>query len=116
MFQCKIGEMRYLELYLMQEKILINKTYASPILALRALAKKETDLLLHGHAILQYYINRISLDKNVKLLPFTVKEYYESFMFPKNHTSYDLINVGLMKEIQKVHWRNLQKKYDATGK
>jgi len=104
------------ESYLIKENIPINKTYASPILALRALAKKENDVLLYDHTILQYYINRLSLDEKVKLLPITFKENYQSFMLPKNHPAFDLINVGLMKEIQKEHWIDLQRKYDVKGR
>ena len=104
------------EAYLLQEDIPVNKTYASPILALRALAKKENDVLLYDHTILQYYINRLSLDEKVKLLPFTLKENYQSFMLPKNHPAFDLINVGLMKEIHKERWEDLQRKYDVKGK
>lgn len=103
------------ESYLVQENIPINKTYASPILALRALAKKENDVLLYDRTILQYYINRLSLDEKVKLLPFTLKKNYQSFMLPKNHPAFDLINVGLMKEIQKERWEDLQRKYDVMG-
>jgi len=104
------------ESYLVQENIPVSKTYASPILALRALAKKENDVLLYDRTILQYYINRLSLDEKVKLLPFTLKENYQSFMLPKNHPAFDLINVGLMKEIQKERWEDLQRKYDVKGK
>ena len=104
------------ESYLIEENIPINKTYASPILALRALAKKENDVLLFDHTILQYYINRLSLDEKVKLLPITFKENYQSFMLPKNHAAFDLINVGLMKEIQREHWIDLQRKYGVKGK
>jgi ABC-type amino acid transport substrate-binding protein len=103
------------ETYLVQENIPISKSYASPILALRALAKKENDVFLYDHTILQYYINRLSLDEKVKLLPFTLRENYQSFMLPKNHPAFDVINVGLMKEIQKEHWGDLQRKYDVKG-
>jgi ABC-type amino acid transport substrate-binding protein len=103
------------ESYLLQENIPIHKTYASPIIALRALAKKENDVLLYDRTILQYYINRLSLDEKVKLLPFTLKENYQSFMLPKNHPDFDLINVGLMKEIQRDRWGDLQRKYDVKG-
>jgi len=104
------------EAYLIEENIPISQTYASPILALRALAKKENDVLLYNHTILQYYINRLSLDEKVKLLPIALKENYQSFMLPKNHPAFDLINVGLMKEIQKESWLDLQQKYDLKGR
>ena len=104
------------EAYLMQENISIHQTFASPILALRALAKKENDVLLYDHTILQYYINRLSLNDNVKLLPLTLKENYQSFMLPKDHPAYDRINVGLMKEIQQDSWEELQRKYDVKGR
>lgn len=103
------------ESYLVQENIPIHKTYASPILALRALAKKENDVLIYDRTILQYYINRFSLDDNIKLLPFNLQETYQSFMLPKDHWAFDLINVGLMKEIQKEHWGDLQRKYNVNG-
>ncbi len=106
----------YEESYLIQENILINQTFASPILALRALAKKENDVLLYDKTILQYYINRLSLEEKVKLLPFTFKENNQSFMMPKNHSYFDRINVGLMKEIQKEHWLDMQRKYDVKGR
>ena len=106
----------YEESYLLQENIAINQTFASPILALRALAKKENDVLLFDKTILQYYINRLSLEEKVKLLPLTFKENYQSFMMPKNHPYFDRINVGLLKEIQKEHWLDLQRKYDVKGK
>jgi polar amino acid transport system substrate-binding protein len=104
------------EAYLLEEKIPIGRTYASPILAIRALAKKEDDVLLHDHTILQYYINRLSLDEKVKLLPITLRETYQSFMLPKNHPAFDVINVGLMQEIQKESWTGLQQKYDVKGR
>ena len=102
------------ELYLTQEKIPIHQTFASPIPALRTLAKKENDVLLHDRTVLQYYINRLSLNEKVKLLPITLKEHYQSFMLPKGHDSFDIINVGLMKEIQKNGWEELQRKYNVV--
>ncbi|MBX2874104.1 MAG: transporter substrate-binding domain-containing protein [Saprospiraceae bacterium] len=100
------------EFYLVQEEIPINQTFASPIPALRTLAKKENDVLLHDRTVLQYYINRLSLHEKVKLLPITLKEHYQSFMLPKEHPYFDVINVGLMKEIQKNGWEELQRKYN----
>lgn len=104
------------EAYLLQENIPISKTYSSPVLALRALAKKENDVLLYDHTMLQYYIIRLSLDSKVQLLPFTLKENYQSFMLPKQHPAFDVINVGLMREIQKESWEDLQRKYDVKRK
>lgn len=104
------------ETYLVQENIPTSQTYASPILALRAVAKKENDVLLYDKTVLQYYINRLSLDDKVKLLPFTLKNNYQSFMLPKNHSYFDIINIGLMQEIQREHWIDLQRKYQVTDK
>ncbi|NNF82320.1 MAG: transporter substrate-binding domain-containing protein [Flavobacteriaceae bacterium] len=101
------------EQLLLQENIPINMTYGSPILALRALAKKENDVLLYDRTVLQYYINRLSLNEKVKLLPFTLKEHYQSFMLPKDHPAFDVINIGLIKEIQQESWEELQRKYDV---
>ncbi|MDF1695300.1 MAG: transporter substrate-binding domain-containing protein [Saprospiraceae bacterium] len=101
------------EAYLIEENIPINATFASPVLALRALAKKDNDLFLYDKTILQYYINRLSLNEKVKLLPIALKENYQSFMMPKNHRAFDQINVGLMQEIQKERWIDMQQKYDV---
>ena len=104
------------EYLLLQEEVPINQTFASPIPALRALAKKENDVLLHDRTVLQYYINRLSLNEKVKLLPFTLKENYQSFMMPKDHPAFDGINVGLMKAIQHESWQELQRKYDVKDR
>jgi hypothetical protein len=37
-------------------------------------------------------------------------------MLPKDHPYFDRINVGLMKEIQKEQWSELQRKYDVKGR
>jgi ABC-type amino acid transport substrate-binding protein len=103
------------ESYLRQEGIPISNLYASPILALRALAKKENDVLLYDHTILQYYLNRLSLEEKVKLLPVTLREHYQSLMMPKDHPAFDAINVGLMQEIHKDSWVDLQRKYNVKG-
>ncbi len=104
------------ESYLLHEGINIHQSYNTPILGLRALAKKENDVLLHDRTVLQYYINRLSLGEKVKLLPFALHENYQSFIFPKDHPYFDLINVGVIKEIQKPGWEELERKYDITGK
>lgn len=104
------------EAYLNEENIPITQSYATPILALRAIAKKENDVLLYDKTVLQYYINRLSLDEKVKLLPLTLKENYQSFMFPKNHKYFDIINVALIKELQTGQWSELQMKYNVNTK
>ena len=104
------------ESYLQQEEIPINQTYSSPVLALRALAKKENDVLVYDRTMLQYYIIRLSLDAKVQLLPFTLQENYQGFMLPKEHPAFDLINVSLIREIQKESWSDFQRKYDVQGR
>ena len=99
------------ETYLQQENIAINQTYASPILALRALAKKENDVLLYDKTVLQYYINRLSLGEKVNLLPLTLRENYQSFMLFKDHPYFDRINAGLLTVIQQDQWLDVQSKY-----
>jgi polar amino acid transport system substrate-binding protein len=103
------------ELYLQQEDIPISQTYASPILGLRAIAKQEHDVLLYDKTILQYYINRFSLQDKINLLPLTLRENYQSFMLPKNHPDFDRINAGLLREIQRDEWEDLQRKYGVRA-
>ena len=49
------------------------------------------------------------------LLPIGLREHYQSFMLPKDHPVFDAINVGLMQEIQKYSWEELQRKYNVKG-
>ena len=87
--------------YLIDERMTISNLYSTPIQALRALAKKENDVLLYDRTVLQYYINRLALGEQVRLLPLGLKEHYQSFMLPKNHPYYDQINVGLIRSLFK---------------
>jgi polar amino acid transport system substrate-binding protein len=103
------------EVYLNTENIPISQRYATPILGLRAVAKNEEDAFLYDKTVLQYYINRLSLNEKVKLLPFTLKENYQSFMLPKNHPYYDAINVALLTQIQDEQWAELQMKYNIKS-
>ena len=101
--------------FLLEENIAISNLYSTPILALRALAKKENDVLLYDRTVLQYYINRLALTEKVRLLPLALKEHYQSFMLPKDHSFYDQINVGLIREIEKESWHELQRKYNVIS-
>ncbi len=104
------------EEYLIQEEIPVKNLYGSPVLALRSLARQEDDVLLYDRTILQYYINRLHLEDNVKLLPITLKETYQSFMMPKNQPEFNKVNVTLIEEIQKDSWSDLQQKYEVLGR
>ena len=103
------------EEYLLQEGFDINNLFASPIQALRGLARKDYDALLHDRTILQYYIKNINLEEKVNLLPIHLKNQYQSFMLPKNHPAFTSINASLVREIQKDSWENLQRKYNVLG-
>lgn len=104
------------EAYLSQENFSISTLYASPVEALRALAKKDHDALLHDHTVLQYFIKRLDLNDKVELLPISLKKQYQSFMLPKNHPAFVPINIGLVREIQKDNWENMQKKYNVIAR
>ncbi len=103
------------EAYLLQEGFNISSLYASPVPALRELAKKDYDALLHDRTILQYYIKNLNIEEKVNLLPLHLKNQYQSFMLPKNHPAFIPINSGLVEEIQKDGWIHLQRKYNVLG-
>ena len=71
--------------------------------------------MLHDHTILQYYLNRLSLQEKIRLLPITLRESYRSFMLPKGHPRFAQINMGLLQEIQRETWQELQRKYDVEA-
>lgn len=70
--------------FLVINEIPIYRTYASPIQGLRALAKKEIEVLVFDQTIMQYLISSYQLSDKVQLLPLTFNKQYQSFILPDN--------------------------------
>lgn len=98
--------------FLKVNKMYPKNIYATPIEALRALAKQEVEAVVYDKTILHYLINSHQMNGKVRLLPITFNKQYRSFIFPKNSNLYDKINPLLVHEIQKSSWQNVLKKYN----
>jgi len=97
--------------FLFRNKITPQITYQNPLQGLRALAKQETDVLVYDQTILSYLMSTYQLEEKVTLLPISFNKQYESFLFPKEHSSFQSINIALVQQIQEAQWQQLLKKY-----
>ena len=63
------------EEYLTQEEFSISQSFVSPIPALRGVARKEHDALLHDKTILLYYIKNMKFRRKSKAIAFPFKKH-----------------------------------------
>ncbi len=98
--------------FLLLNEITPQQTFASPIQGLRALAKKEIDVLIFDRTILKYLISNYQMSEKVQLLPITFNQQYQSFILPKNSPHYHPVNAELMNQLQQVSWQKTLQKYN----
>ncbi len=101
--------------FLVLNDITPHQIFASPIQGLRALAKKEIDVLIFDKTILQYLISSYQLSEKVQLLPITFNKQYQSFILPKSSPYYHPINAELMEQLQQVSWQQTLQKYNLIA-
>lgn len=97
--------------FMLVNEIPLHQTYQNPLQALRAVAKGKGEVLVFDRTILQYLINTYKFGDKVQLLPISFNKQYESFMLPKDHPKYDVINSALVHQIQEVSWQQLLQRY-----
>ncbi len=85
--------------------------YRTPLQALRALSRKEIDVLIHDQTALGYLIHTNQLEDKVDLLPLTFSKQYRSFIMPRAHPLFDEINKQLITQIQSIGWDEILTKY-----
>ncbi len=91
------------------------ETYRNPLQALRALARKEVNLLLHDKVTLDFLIRSNQFEGKVQLLGVDFEDRYRCFMFPKDHTDFRTVNEGLMQYILSPEWKETLLKYGASN-
>lgn len=99
------------ELFTNQHGMAPYKVYRTPLQALRALSKKEINVLIHDKTALGYLIRSNQLESKANLLPLTFSKHYRSFIMPKSHRYFDEINKQLVTQIQSIGWVETLKKY-----
>ena len=90
-----------------QEKgIPVSQVYESARLGLRALIRKDIEVLLHDRTATAYLIDEMELGGSVILLPLNFKRQYRGFMLPKAHPLARELDVQLSKFLSTESWKN----------
>ncbi|WP_222983864.1 ion channel [Flagellimonas meishanensis] len=100
------------ETFALQQGIRPFRTYRTAPQALRALSRKEIEVLIHDKTALEYLILTNQLEEKVKSLPLTFSKQYRSFIMPKSEPHFDEINKKLISRIQSSEWGGMLKKYN----
>jgi ABC-type amino acid transport substrate-binding protein len=87
--------------------------YDTPGQALRALADKEIDVVLHDKTVLGYLINQQQLDRKVTLLPVNFSKQNRSYFLPEDSPLIDWVNPLLVRAINETSWQEVMKKYES---
>ena len=80
------------------------KLYRSAEEALYALSKKEISALVHDRTTMHHLIQQLQIQESVQLLQLSFEEGYRSFMMPKNHVFFDVLNQEVIFQIQQDSW------------
>lgn len=99
--------------FLLQNDINPYETYRTPLQGLRALARKDINVLLHNHISLDYLIRTHQLENKAELLPLNFNRQYRSFMMPKAHPRFNEVNKLVLTRIQESSWNDILKSYSA---
>ena len=100
------------ENFALQQGIRPYRTYRTASQALRALSRKEIEVLIHDKTALEYLILTNQLEERVKTLPLTFSEQYRSFIMPKDEPYFEEINKILIGRIQSSEWGDMLTKYN----
>ena len=90
----------------------ISHVYESGQQGLRALVRKEIEILLYDRMAMQYLMDEMEIRDAVSLLPLEFNRSFKSFAMPKAHPLIREIDVGLSRTLQSEKW---QKTGSAAG-
>lgn len=97
---------------LKKNEIDVRHYYDSPEEALRGLARKEIQVLLHDRTVLEYLISKMDLNRKVHLLPVDFHKQFRSFLLPKSSPDINWVNQLLVRNINDPAWQEILKKYE----
>ncbi|MEL6918126.1 MAG: transporter substrate-binding domain-containing protein [Bacteroidota bacterium] len=103
------------ESFLVQNGMEPYEIFRTPLQALRALAKKDINVLVHDRVSLEYLIRTHQLSNKTELLPLTFNKQYRSYMMPKSHPLFNEVNKLLITRIQELSWNEILKEYSLEG-
>ncbi|NHF59529.1 transporter substrate-binding domain-containing protein [Flavobacteriaceae bacterium TP-CH-4] len=99
------------ELFMHQHDLQASQVYRTPLQALRALARKEIEILVSDKTTTKYLIKTNDMGNDIRLLPLTFQKQYRSFIMPKSQPLFNEVNKQLITRIQSVSWNESLKKY-----
>ncbi len=97
--------------FVLENDLLPSQIFRTPHQGLRALARKDIEVLVHDKTALEHLIKTNDLELKVSLLPLNFKKQYRSFIMPKSHPLFDKVNKQLIVQIQSAMWEESLKKY-----
>lgn len=99
------------ELFIRQQDLRPSQVYRTPSQALRALSRKEIEILVSDKTTTEYLIKTNNMGNNVRLLPLNFQKQYRSFIMSKSQPLFNEVNKQLITRIQSVSWNESLKKY-----
>lgn len=99
------------EFFTQQQDLLPSHVYRTLLQALRALSRKEIEILVADKTTTEYLIKTNKMGNHVRLLPLTFQKQYRSFIMPKSQPFFSEVNKQLITQIQSVSWNESLKKY-----
>lgn len=94
-----------------EKRIPVSNVYESAQQGLRALVRKDIEVLMHDRTATAYLIDEMELSGSVKLLNLNFKRQYKGFMLPKTHPLTRTIDIQLSTILSAESWRNTRLAY-----
>ncbi|GAA4272713.1 transporter substrate-binding domain-containing protein [Aquimarina gracilis] len=98
--------------FMLQHEMIPYQVYKTPLQALRALARKDINVMIHDKTSIEYLLQTNQLGSKATLLPLTFNRQYRSFIMPKSHSHFDEVNKFLIAHIQDLSWNAILQKYN----
>jgi ABC-type amino acid transport substrate-binding protein len=89
---------------LLENDVAPTRYFTSVQQGLRALGRKEVDVLLHERTALAFSINQMGYSGRVSLLPFVFRRQYRSFQMPFEHPDFRIVNQAMQEVLGSATW------------
>ncbi len=104
------------EIFLRKHNLDAHQVYRTPVQGLRALSRKEIDVLVHHKLQLKYLIRTNQFEGKLQLLSFGFEDRYRSFMLPKGHPIFEDLNLKLIEKLEEPWWKEVLNQYTSEVK
>ena len=101
------------ENFLRKHNIVPHQIYRTPQQGLRALSRKEIDVLVHHKLQLKYLIRTNQFEGKVHLLNFGFEDRYRSFMLPKANPIFEELNLKMIEKLEEPWWKEVLIQYTS---